>query len=468
MKTLFFECNMGAAGDMLMSALYEVCDQKDLFLKTINEVFAPYQITVQAEPMAKCGILGTHMKICVDGKESTSSHSVVPSLRSFSLHDRIKNASPKNDVPADTDVPLQFTDYDSLLSTIENLSLPEQVKEDAKTIYKLLGTAEAKVHGSTLSQIHFEEPIGLDAIADVIGCALLVYLINPEQICASPIHVGNGFIRYAQGVISIPAPATAELLTNVPFYTGSITGELCTPTGAAILKHYVKQFSSMPQMMPQTIGYGMGKKDFEIANCIRIFLGETLHGKTPSWEEPDFPSMDATDAEQETSQDAASENDMEPKDDVESKDNVDDGFPWDDSVLAISCNIDDMTGESMGLATEILMTAGAIDVYTIAIHMKGNHPGIQLTCICEMEDRDKFTGLFFLHTSARELRYQVYNRCTLESTFVTRSTAYGDIRIKKSSGYGIEKEKPAFEDLKSVVLKNGCAMSVDDIAKSIK
>ena len=170
----------------------------------------------------------------------------------------------------------------------------------------------------------------------------------------------------------------------------------------------------------------MGKKDFEIANCVRVFLGNADSYLTATNEE--LPAHS-------------------------------------DTILSISCNIDDMTGEALGLATEILMAAGALDVYTIPIQMKKNRPGILLTCLCEKEDREKFTGLFFLHTSTRGVRYQTFERAKLESTFETCSTSYGDIRIKRSTGYGIEKLKPEFEDLKSVVLKNGCSLA--DVTMSL-
>ena len=175
------------------------------------------------------------------------------------------------------------------------------------------------------------------------------------------------------------------------------------------------------------IGYGIGSKDFGIANCVRAFLGDTA-SYLAAEEEP---------------------------------------YSCDDTILSISCNIDDMTGEALGLATEIFMAAGALDVFTIPIQMKKNRPGILLTCLCEMEEREKFTGLFFLHTSTRGVRYQVFERAKLESTFETRKTSYGNIRIKKSSGYGIQKEKAEFEDLKSVVLKNHCALSLNEIEKSL-
>ena len=423
MKTIFFECNMGAAGDMLMSALYEICEEKEWFLHTMRKVFLPYGVTISAESSVKCGVRGTHMNISVHGIEEFSSDAPLPSGKHTQP---LKNETPAHD---SQETGKQFhTDCTSLLTKIQSLALPDTVKEEVAAIYHLIGDAESKVHGIPIDQIHFHEIGTLDALADIVGCALLIHSIAPEQILCTPIHVGNGFVRCAHGVLPVPAPATAELLKGIPYYTGSITSELCTPTGAAILKHYVSRFFSMPTLTTSAIGYGMGQKDFEFANCVRVFLGETAPQK---------------------------------------KEDLDDVLPADDSVLSVSCNIDDMTGEALGLATEIMMAAGALDVYTIPVQMKKNRPGILLTCICEPEEREKFTGLFFLHTSTRGVRYQLFERAKLESTFETRTSAYGDIRIKRSRGYGIEKEKPEFEDLKSVVLKNHCSFSLDDVTKSI-
>lgn len=415
MKTIYLECNMGATGDMLMSALYEICEQKDWFLYKMNEVFAPFEVSLTAASAVKCGIRGTQIQVLVPDTEGGSSSSE----ELTELH--AKNESQEHN---------HRTDYPSILAQIQSLPLAEEVKSDATAIYQLLGEATAKVHGSTTDQLDLQELGTLDVLADVVGCALLIHLLAPEQILASPIHLGNGFVKCADGVLSVPVPTTAELLKGIPSYSGSVTGELCTPTGAAILKYYVTKFFPMPALTTTAIGYGMGKKDFEIANCIRAFLGDTTSYLNDSEE--------------------------------------DDEFAYDDLILSISCNIDDMTGEALGLATEILMAAGALDVYTIPVQMKKNRPGILLTCICEPEDREKFTGLFFLHTSTRGVRYQTFERAKLDSTFETRSTSYGDIRIKRSSGYGIHKEKPEFEDLKSVVLKNGCSMSLEEVAKSLQ
>ena len=362
MKTIYLECNMGAAGDMLMSALYEICDQKEWFLHKMNTVFAPYHIALSPESAVSCGINGTHMKVTVDGTEEVSLD--VKAGHAHHTHAESPDAS---------------------------------------------GAHEAS-----------------DSAEDGHSHTHTTYAAVCEEIAS--LHVGNGFVKCAHGVLPVPAPATAELLRGIPFYTGSVTGELLTPTGAAILHYYVLRYLPMPTMTASEIGYGIGSKDFGIANCVRAFLGDTASYLAAEEEEP---------------------------------------YSCDDTILSISCNIDDMTGEALGLATEIFMAAGALDVFTIPIQMKKNRPGILLTCLCEMEEREKFTGLFFLHTSTRGVRYQVFERAKLESTFETRKTSYGNIRIKKSSGYGIQKEKAEFEDLKSVVLKNHCALSLNEIEKSL-
>lgn len=421
MKTLYFECNMGASGDMLMGALYEICEEKDFFLKTMNEAFASFHIQLSAEPMEKCGIHGTKMHVLVHNKEEDTIHT-----HDVSSHENGHSHSHEH------------TSYPDVLERIETLTLPEQVKKDTSAIYRLIGEAEAKVHNTTLEQIHFHEVGSLDALADVSGCALLLYLLAPEKICCSPIHVGNGFVRCSHGVLPVPAPATAELLKGIPHYTGSIASELLTPTGAAVLKYYVQKFSSMPVISTTAIGYGMGSKDFDIANCVRVFLGESFDEK----------------------------NEMQKSKIEKNEPEKDDSFPKDDTILGISCNLDDMTGEAIGLATEIFIAAGALDVFVTPIQMKKNRPGVLLTCLCELKDKDKFTGLFFLHTSTRGVRYQTYARAKLESTFVSRKSPYGDVRVKKSTGYGVEKEKPEFEDLKSIVLKHGC--SIEEIKRNME
>ena len=452
MKTLYFECNMGAAGDMLMASLYEICDQKDFFLQTMNKAFAPYGIEVTPESVKKCGISGTHMHVSIHGEEEGGPHTHAHSPISVEhvhaqehaeltehvhTHGADAHDLEQEHSHGDHTHPHVHASYTAILEQIQGLRLPEAVKKNAAAVYELIGNAEAKVHNSTLDQIHFHEVGTLDALADVCGVSLLLYLIAPEKIYASPVHVGSGFVKCAHGVLPVPAPATAELLKGIPFYSGSVTGELLTPTGAALLKHFVEKFQPMPAMTLSQIGYGMGQKDFEIANCVRAFLGDL-----------DVP------ADTQTSSAAVPDSSTEQH-----------TFGCDDQIIGLSCNLDDMTGESIGFAVEALLDAGALDVYTLPIQMKKGRPGTLFTCLCETADKEKFTKLIFRYTTTRGLRYTTYERAKLTSTFETVSTPSGDIRIKKSTGYDTEHEKAEFEDVRAIAKKEG--LTLDEVLRQI-
>ena len=152
--------------------------------------------------------------------------------------------------------------------------MPEAVREDARTVYRAIADAESRVHGAPVDQIHFHEVGTLDALADVVGVCWLMHRLTPDAVYASPVHVGAGQVKCAHGILPVPAPATALLLEGIPCYGGAVRGELCTPTGAALLKHFVLEFAPLPLMKVCRIGYGMGKKDFAWANCVRAMLGE--------------------------------------------------------------------------------------------------------------------------------------------------------------------------------------------------
>ena len=158
---------------------------------------------------------------------------------------------------------------------ISHLNVSDRVKENAKAVYRLIAEAECQVHGRDMEHIHFHEVGTLDAVADVVGNCLLMEMLGIEKVYASPVHVGSGTVKCAHGVLPVPAPATARILQGIPIYSEDIKGELCTPTGAALLKHFVSEFGSMPAMIVEKDGYGMGTKEFARANCVRVMLGET-------------------------------------------------------------------------------------------------------------------------------------------------------------------------------------------------
>lgn len=382
MKTLYFECNMGAAGDMLAAALLELTDIQQEFAERFNALCIP-NVILKAEKSQKCGVTGTHVHVYVNGEEENEH-----------IHEHHHGHHHSS-----------MADIEHIIS---HLDVSDAVKENAISVYRLIAEAESNVHGQTIEQIHFHEVGAMDAIADVVAVCMLIDEIKPDRILASPVHVGSGQVKCAHGVLPVPAPATAYILRDVPVYGGEIKGELCTPTGAALLKHFASEFKAMPVMKTEKIGYGMGTKDFETANCVRVLLGDT----------PEKGS----------------------------------------EITELRCNIDDMAGEQIGFAVEELFTHGALDVYTIPISMKKNRPGILLTVMCKSEQKDEMLSLIFKYTTTLGIREYTPNRYTLTRREITLKTQFGNVRGKKSEGYGTTTVKAEYEDLARIARENNISI----------
>ena len=394
MRTIYLDCSMGAAGDMLMAALLELLPEKDTFLQKMQSLGLP-GLEISAEPSVKCGITGTHMRVLIHGEEEGRPH-VHAAEEPFHSHADAPEAA-----HAHVHVhPHHHTDLDELTHRISHLNVSEAVRSDILAVYQSIADAESRVHGVPVEQIHFHEVGSLDALADVTGVCLLMELLAPEQVLASPVHVGSGQVRCAHGILPVPAPATALLLEGIPIYGGSIRGELCTPTGAALLRRFVTRFGPLPPMRVEKTGYGMGTKDFEAANCVRAMLGQTEESAG--------------------------------------------------HILELACNLDDMTPEAVGFAMEQLFAAGALDVYTTPIGMKKNRPGVLLTCMCREDDREAMLRTIFRHTSTLGVRVSVCDRYTLSRRQYAVQTPDGEIRVKESSGWGVLRRKAEFEDLSRI------------------
>lgn len=388
MKTLYLECAMGAAGDMLTAALLELIDDKAAFIDKMNSLGLP-GVSVAAAPAMSCGISGTHISVKYNGDEEESlDGGGAPKRERHERHDHHHHAS--------------LSDIGGIIA---GLPLSEKVKADIAAVYGIIAEAEGHVHGAPVSQIHFHELGTMDALADISAVCLLMEQLAPERVLCSPVHVGFGQVRCAHGLVPVPAPATAYILQGIPSYSGEIRGELCTPTGAALLKYFVSDFGGMPVMRVSRIGYGMGMKDFGAANCVRALLGET--------------------------QEAGSE------------------------IIELRCNLDDMTGEAIGFACERLFEGGAVDVYSLAAGMKKNRPGIILSCMCPEEKREELIGLIFKHTTTLGIREYVCKRYTLARSQRTEETPQGPVRIKRSEGWGVVREKAEYEDLARIARETG-------------
>ena len=410
---LYLECNMGASGDMMMAALYELLPDKRAFRERMERLDLP-GVRLEYEPSIKCGIKGTHISVKVSGDEEKSEDVGAPHTHGGGephthSHDagapHTHGGGEPHTHSHDGGAPHTHGGarygYKEIQGIIKNLGLPDNVLEDALGVYKILAEAEAAVHGVPLSKLHLHEVGALDAVTDVIGCSLLVNMLGVTGITASPVHVGSGSVRCEHGILPVPAPATAEILKGVPIYGGGIRGELCTPTGAALLKRFVRSFGPMPPMIVKSIGCGMGTKDFDAANCLRAFLCE----------------------------DDASAGGSR------------------DFVYEISCNLDDMTPEAVGAAFEFLLDNGALDVYTTPIQMKKNRSAVMLSCICAEDKRERLSQLMLEHTTTLGVRVAEYQRNILNRTIGTVTTEYGDIRVKRADGFGAIKDKPEYEDV---------------------
>ncbi|MBR5357073.1 MAG: nickel pincer cofactor biosynthesis protein LarC [Lachnospiraceae bacterium] len=405
MRTLFLDCGMGAAGDMLTAALLENTGNVEDAVKKLNALKVP-GVEYTVESAKKCGITGTHVHVLVNGEEEgEETHHHHHEHEHEHTHDGHTHSHSAN----------SLHDIEHIVK--DHINAKETVKENILGVYKLLAETESKVHGEPVSQIHFHEVGNMDAIADIAAVCFLIDELKVERIVSSPIHVGRGTVKCAHGILPVPAPATAVLLENIPVYSRpEVTGELCTPTGAALLKYFVNEFGEMPQMAYENVGYGMGKKDFPIANCVRTFVGETSIDKK-------------------------------------------------ETVTELLFSVDDMTGEEIAFATNLLLESGAKDVFTTAIGMKKGRPGVLVTVLTKEEKKEELLKLIFKHTTTIGVRERVNVRYELDRTLTEEETKFGTVRKKESSGFGVTKSKYEYEDLARIAKNNN--LSIRDVLNNL-
>jgi len=435
---LYLDCGMGAAGDMLMGALYELADDKRGFLAGLSGLTVA-GVEIEALASEKCGIAGTHMRVLVGGREEQSldavdvhdhgDHDVHHHGHEHTRHDdhdhhehdhydqgdrhdhdhhEHDGAPDHHHDPGAQSHTHTHSSLPAVSEIISGLGLPEEVRDDALAVYQLIAEAEAHVHRRPVDEVHFHEVGTLDAIADVVGVSLLMHELSPDEVVASPVHVGSGQVWCAHGLVPVPAPATAYLLRGIPTYGGEIRGELCTPTGAALLRHFVDRFEPQPTMAVERIGYGMGSKDFAAANCVRAMLGG--HAGGPG------------------------------------------------TVIELAVNLDDMTGEAIGFAVEELFAAGALDVWTSPIGMKKGRPAVVLSCLCDLSRRDDLIATLFRHTSTLGVRGTPHDRWTLERAVEDRRVGERTVRVKRASGWGVTRAKAEYDDLATLARDEGVTL----------
>jgi len=293
---------------------------------------------------------------------------------------------------------------------IDQSQLTTNQKDLAKRIFTKLGEAEAKVHGCSIEKVHFHEVGAVDSIADIVGTAIGWDLLGVDRIECSSIPTGTGTVKIAHGTVSIPAPATAELLTNIPLAQSEIAAELTTPTGAAIAATIVDKFGSLPAMQIKTVAFGAGDRDLESQpNVLRLLIGET----------------------EDTSNSA--------EDQIH------------DEVWVLETNIDDMTGEAIGHCCGILQQAGVLDVYTTAIQMKKNRPGVTLTALCHSDSVAEAERIMFEQTTTLGIRKWTVQRHILQRQQHTVETTWGPLLGKLATlPSGDQRFSPEYESAREI------------------
>ncbi len=373
MKIAHFDCFSGISGDMILGALVDAgLEVERLKAELAHLPLSGYALN--AETVQRRGLRGTHVEVEVS-EEGVERH----------LHE--------------------------IEEIIEGSDLPEKVKAQSLAIFRRLAEAEARVHGISMEKVHFHEVGAVDAIVDVAGAVVGLWLLGVERVYASPVHVGRGTLRCAHGMLPVPAPATQELLRGVPIYGRDVDAELVTPTGAAILTTLVEEFGSVPPMKTEQIGYGAGTRYLPLPNLLRVSIGETTE-KIEGYEE--------------------------------------------DIVTVIETNIDDMNPQWYEHVMGRLFDAGALDVFLTPIQMKRNRPGVQLSVIATAERVPDMLEVMFAETTTIGVRTCPMRRWKLGRECVVVETRYGPIGAKVARrGEAVMNVAPEYRECQRVAEEQG-------------
>lgn len=374
MNVLYFDCFSGISGDMAVGALLHLGVPAEYLTSRLNSLGIEEEYEIDVKKALKCGIEGTDFNVILKQHDHKDENH----------HNHGRN----------------LIDINKL---IDNSDLNENIKNSSKGMFKIVAEAEAKVHGKNIDEVHFHEVGAVDSIIDIVGTAICMDYLKPDIIYSSPVNTGRGFVKCQHGLLPVPAPATANILEDVPVYCDEREFELTTPTGAAIIKYYAREFKKLPSMKAGSTGYGCGKRETEKPNLLRIITGEI------------------------------SDNDM----------------------YFIEATIDDMNPQIYSHLSEKLFSAGARDVYYSPVYMKKNRPGIVVSITAPSDKLSGIENVMFRETTTIGLRRFNIERTELQREFKTISTEYGDVRAKVSRYNGeIVNISPEYEDVKLLSEKN--------------
>lgn len=372
-NTLYYECFSGISGDMHLGALIDLGVPLAHLRAELDKLELRGEFELVAEPDTKMGITGTKATV------------------------RLK-----------PDIPRPHRHLSTIREIIDRASLSPTVTDRAVGTFTALAEAEAAVHGIGIEEVHFHEVGATDAIVDIVGSAIGLDWLDVAQICAAPVELGSGMVRCAHGLMPVPAPATARLLTGVPCTYGRVDGEATTPTGAAILKHSVTKFAPPSGFVPERVGYGLGQKDFAVPNVLRATLGTS-----------------STALEQE-------------------------------SNILVECNIDDMSAEAFAPLVDTLFAAGARDVYLTPIVMKKSRPGTKVSVLVDDACLDAVTRRMFRASTTIGVRQHRVEKRMLPRQERRIATSLGEVRVKVATlPDGSSRWKSEHDDIAALAASSG-------------
>ncbi|MGE5633249.1 MAG: nickel pincer cofactor biosynthesis protein LarC [Caulobacteraceae bacterium] len=402
MKTLYFDCFSGISGDMTLGALLNVGADENVLREGLRQLnIEGYSIGI--ENKLKNGITGTDFSVLLEGQpedEHEHKHG-----EHYHHHDHLhEHGHGHEHEHSHEHVHRTMKDIETI---INESTLNENVKRISLDIFRIIAEAEGKIHGKPVNEVHFHEVGAVDSIVDIIGTAICVDNLKVDRIVFSSLPLSRGFVKCQHGVFPLPAPAALEILKDAPVYYTDYNFELVTPTGAAIAKGLADEFGMVGENEIERIGYGLGKKTYEIPNVLRVILFNSKKKST-------------------------------------------------DTVVEIDTNIDDMAPEQLGYVMERLFEQGALDVFFTSIFMKKNRPGIKLTVLCHPDKKASMTDIIFRDTSTFGIRCVQRERTILDREFIKVETGYGEIRCKIGRQEGkIIKYSPEYEDCKAASLLYG-------------
>lgn len=389
MKILYYDCFAGISGDMNLGAMIDLGIDKDFLISELAKLnLSGYTIEVSRDK--RHHIEGTRVTVILTDKDEKLPHRNLKDIEQI----------------------------------IDSSTFNKKVKATSKIMFQKLAEAESKIHGMPIEKIHFHEIGAVDSIVDIVGAAVCFDSLKIDKVICSPVELGGGFVKCKHGTLPIPAPATIEILKGVPVKTGTVHSETTTPTGAAILATLVNEFTDKTDFTIKKIGYGIGSKEMDIPNILRVCLGE-------SFEDSSY----GTDVEKET-------------------------------AIVIECNIDDMNPELYEHVMISLFNKGAFDTYLSSIIMKKSRPGIILSVLCNPSKEKEIIKTLFKETTTLGVRKYNVDKFNLKRKFKKIKTRFGEVTVK-TAYYNdkIIRAKPEYEECKRIAREKN--VSIQEIYNEV-